>query len=172
MKIVIETQHRENYGWADGNVGENARWKYKGGNTYVVEGISAAQAADKALWARLEDHVTSYSDAFEEYVIGSSLHDDCEANSEFCEHWEQPIVVWLDDQGRVLKQRERLFDFVGKSHGPKGCGAPIGERRVWLPNSDKSQLWYFYKNGVEEPYQHWHHRQMLAKVVGEFARAA
>ncbi len=42
-KLVIQTQHKENYGahdW-DGEGSCPQYWKFKGGNTYVVEGLTA-----------------------------------------------------------------------------------------------------------------------------------
>ena len=42
MKLVITTQIRENYAAHNGFTGEYY-WKYKGGNTYVVDGITPKQ---------------------------------------------------------------------------------------------------------------------------------
>tara|TARA_R110002012_G_scaffold34271_1_gene99181 strand:- start:7272 stop:7724 length:453 start_codon:yes stop_codon:yes gene_type:complete len=62
MKLVIETQIRENYGAHDGTA-EN--WKYKGGNTYE---FALYEEATDELIAELYEAVTDYNDAFEEYV--------------------------------------------------------------------------------------------------------
>ena len=49
MKLIIDTQHRENYGcprlgWIQ--AGECLEyWKNKGGSTYVVENLSSAQVS-------------------------------------------------------------------------------------------------------------------------------
>jgi len=44
MKLVIDTQIAENYAAHNGCTGEY-RWKFKGGNTYVVDNITPAQKA-------------------------------------------------------------------------------------------------------------------------------
>jgi hypothetical protein len=52
MKIVFFTQYRENYDahdW-DGEGECPQHWKCKGGSTYVVENVSAAQAMDSKFW--------------------------------------------------------------------------------------------------------------------------
>ena len=72
MKIVFQTQIRENYGAHDWD-GEGAcpqYWKYKGGNTYVVN-CDLTQAMDKAFWERASNAVTEDGDYFEEYVLSS-----------------------------------------------------------------------------------------------------
>ena len=92
MKIVLDTQHRENYGAHDWDgTGECPQyWKSKGGTTYVVENVTIEQAMDSAFWDTLRDMVSSESEYFQEYVIGDQLLDDCDEVP--CEDWDQPYV--------------------------------------------------------------------------------
>ena len=95
MKIVINTQYRENYGWCDGNIGENARWKYKGGSTYIVPVTMAQAVGDLAAVVDSVRHLVEHaSDACEEYILEWSLEDDCTV---VCEEWETPTVFSLAD---------------------------------------------------------------------------
>lgn len=94
MKIVISTQYMENYGWCDGNVGVNARWKYKGGSTYVVP-VTLAQALDvKSVMDSVRHLVEHDSDSCREYILDWELVDDCETP---WEEWEEPTFFNLVD---------------------------------------------------------------------------
>ena len=60
VKFVVQTQHLENYGahaengkWEDGN----AYWKFKGGDTYIVEGTERVQDAVAAVMAYVHQNV-------------------------------------------------------------------------------------------------------------------
>ena len=93
MKIVIGTQHKENYGahdW-DGKGECPQYWKFKGGNTYIIEDVSVEQAQDPAFWDAAEKAVSSSSDYFEEYVIYQELMDDCDSPN--MDPWETPIMI-------------------------------------------------------------------------------
>ncbi len=90
MKIVIQTQVRENYGSPS-----EPYWKFKGGSTFVVPDLTPVQAAKvqeqgiPTLRALLE----TSSDMFEEYVIGFSVVDNSAA---VCEPWETPFELrWI-----------------------------------------------------------------------------
>ena len=97
MKIVIQTQIRENYGahtW-DGKGACPQYWKFKGGNTYVVPNLTVAQTLKikdqgiPTLTALLEER----SEGFEEYVIDWSIQDD---DAVVCEEWENPTeLFWV-----------------------------------------------------------------------------
>ena len=46
MKLVINTQYKENYSFDNDGYpveGPEAHWKFKGGDTYVVEGLTPNQ---------------------------------------------------------------------------------------------------------------------------------
>jgi len=104
MKIVIQTQHRENYAFDEnGNLGtgENAYWKFKGGDTYVVK-CSFAEACDADFRNAAQEAVESKNDAFEEYVIDWEIIDDADfAVSNFCSDWESPTYLWFDGEDFV-----------------------------------------------------------------------
>jgi len=93
MKIVTQTQIRENYGAHDWN-GEGEcpqRWKYKGGNTYVTENVTIAQAQDRDFWKSIGTAVMTYDDFWEEYPVGYELLD--EGKPVPCEEWDSPIIL-------------------------------------------------------------------------------
>ncbi|MGY8868149.1 MAG: hypothetical protein ACKVJK_21285, partial [Methylophagaceae bacterium] len=48
MKLVINTQYKENYSWPDwdGNGECPQYWKFKGGSTYVVPGIDVMSSLE------------------------------------------------------------------------------------------------------------------------------
>jgi len=102
MKIVIQTQHKENYAWnEDGTLGTgaDAYWKFKGGDTYVVK-CSFAEAADADFRKSALAAVSSESDAFIEYVIDWEIIDDADyIESQHVQEWETPIYMWHDGDG-------------------------------------------------------------------------
>lgn len=104
MKIVIQTQHKENYAWnEDGSLGtgENAYWKFKGGDTYIVK-CSFADACDASFRNKALEAVTSESDAFIEDVIDWEIVDDADfVESMYVESWETPTYMWFDGEGFV-----------------------------------------------------------------------
>ena len=84
MKVVINTQYKENYG----TVAE-PYWKFKGGSTYIVAASDRAEAEQiveqglPTLTALLE-----YADPMcEEYIIGTSIQAD---SAPIYEDWETP----------------------------------------------------------------------------------
>jgi hypothetical protein len=99
MKLVIQTQIKENYGahdW-DGKGECPQGWKFKGGNTYVVERIlpkQAVQIVDNGI-PHLKSLVESADEYFEEYVISYDTMND---SSAVCEPWETPIVLKYDTE--------------------------------------------------------------------------
>lgn len=105
MKLVIWTQHRENYGahaW-DGKGECPQYWKCKGGDTYVID-VNVEEAMSEAYYDDVFACINSFSEYFEEYVIGSDLIDDIDYNeSTVVEEWETPIHAFL------LPDRSGLF---------------------------------------------------------------
>lgn len=105
MKIVIQTQVKENYGAHDWNgEGECPQyWKFKGGSTYVVPNLTPEQAIRvrefgmPTLTALIEER----SDSYEEYILDWSVRDD---DAEVCEPWETPYELsW--EAGRWVARR-------------------------------------------------------------------
>lgn len=98
MKIIIETQIRENYAAHTGFTGE-FYWKMKGGNTYIAEDIQLGQADDLSFWKTLEQNVCSFDNYFEEYIIDSQLVDNVIPNSDFYANWDTPIMLEVTQKG-------------------------------------------------------------------------
>ena len=98
MKIVIQTQVRENYGDAN-----KPYWKFKGGNTYVVPNLTAAQTLkikDQGI-PTLMALIESNSDMFEEYVQNwATLDNDIVVT----DPWETPFELFWEE-GRWVARR-------------------------------------------------------------------
>jgi len=94
MKLVINTQSKENYGahdW-DGKGECPQYWKFKGGNTYVVENLSQAavlriQSGGIPTLSKLLTHEDDYAI---EYIIDWDIVDD---HATVCEPWETVIQL-------------------------------------------------------------------------------
>lgn len=99
MKLVISTQHKENYGahdW-DGKGECPQYWKYKGGQTYVVDGVTVEQAMSREFHDMIVAHIEYSSDCWQEYVLGSDLVDDIDFDiNNFCSPWEAPVYLRLE----------------------------------------------------------------------------
>ena len=76
IRVVIQTQIKENYGAHDWDgTGECPQgWKFKGGDTYIVQ-ADVAEIQSAAFWDALHACVTECNDYFEEYIIGESIVD-------------------------------------------------------------------------------------------------
>jgi hypothetical protein len=105
MKIVIQTQIKENYGahdW-DGQGECPQYWKFKGGSTYVVPNLTPEQALRVSevgiptLTALIEER----NESFEEYVQNWATLDD---DAVVCEPWETPFELYWE-QGRWVARR-------------------------------------------------------------------
>ena len=94
MKIVIQTQVRENYAAHDGFKGEYY-WKYKGGNTFVVPDLTPAQVElvkERGL-PTLTALIEERNDYFEECILDWSVVDNHVA---VCEDYETPFELrWI-----------------------------------------------------------------------------
>lgn len=111
MKVVINTQIRENYGahdW-DGKGTCPQYWKFKGGDTYVVSNLSVANALkikEQGI-PTLKGLIETRNDGFEEYVVDWSILDN---DAKVGEEWESPIQLsWTDGRwlaGRVIENGE------------------------------------------------------------------
>ena len=75
MKLLITTQVYENYAWReDGSIGkgDDAYWKAKGGDEYVLRGIKTAQEATTAVMA-LREEIERADDYVVETIIDYQL---------------------------------------------------------------------------------------------------
>ena len=100
-KLVIQTQYRENYAWReDGSLGTgaDAYWKFKGGDTYVVNNLTSShinKIAQEGI-PTLTKLIEFSNDAFQEYILGWEIMDD---DAKVCEDWETPTeYVWGGDR--------------------------------------------------------------------------
>ena len=105
MKIVIQTQVRENYGAHDWD-GEGAcpqRWKFKGGETYVVRDLTQAQV-DKIVKVGIPTItalIESRNEGFEEYLLAYDIVQDSAPEGE---PWETPFSLYWEG-GRWVARR-------------------------------------------------------------------
>ena len=107
MKIVMQTQILENYGAHDWDgTGECPQyWKPKGGNTYVLHGVSIEQAMGSEIWDTLRRHITENNESWQEYIISDVLVDDVDyVESDHVEEWDSPINLSFAG-GRLLATR-------------------------------------------------------------------
>lgn len=102
IRLVIATQHEENYGahdW-DGEGSCPQYWKSKGGNTYVID-------CDYANVETYRDEITALIEASDEYskeyVIDSSIVD---TDQTPWEEWSPPYFITRNFYGNYVAQRE------------------------------------------------------------------
>ena len=145
MKLVIQTQFRENYGahdW-DGKGECPQYWKFKGGDTYVVE-VNLQEAQDKSFYARVAKCIEHSSNYSEEYIIGETLVDDIDyVESDHCQEWESPIycILMSDRDQRMCKSVARKYDMDA---------TPFGERS-WFQNEEgRSEMTLITFEGMDK----------------------
>ena len=141
-KLVIQTQHRENYGAHDWDgVGECPQyWKFKGGNTYVVRNLTS-QHINKIVEhgiPTLSSLIEFRSEAFEEYILGWEIVED---TAKECDDWDSVIEFeWNIDRWtcvRVTNNDE--FGYMRREILAKS------EAWIPLPNGDRSDYRCEYK---------------------------
>lgn len=145
MKLVIQTQFRENYGahdW-DGKGECPQYWKFKGGDTYVVE-VNLQEAQDKSFYARVAKCIEHSSNYSEEYIIGETLVDDIDyVESDHCQEWESPIYcILMSDRDQLMcKSVARKYDMDA---------TPFGERS-WFQNEEgRSEMTLITFEGMDK----------------------
>ena len=93
MKLIITTQHRENYAAHDWDgTGECLEyWKNKGGYTYVVENLSSAQVSEirKNGIPTLSKLIESSSKFFQEFILDFTFVDD------YATPWDAWAAPWF-----------------------------------------------------------------------------
>ena len=105
MKLVIQTQYKENYGahdW-DGKGECPQYWKFKGGDTYVVPGVN-----NKDLLPALEAMIESSDDHSEEYIIFAEVVAD---DARECESWETPWTIHVEELGFYASRYVKAEDY-------------------------------------------------------------
>lgn len=98
MKIVITTQIRENYG-----TDAAPFWKCKGGEVYVVPGLTVAQTlkVKESGIPTLTALIETRNSGFQETVVDWSILDD---DAVVCEKWETPTNLHWEG-GRWIARR-------------------------------------------------------------------
>jgi len=130
MKLVILTQFKENYGahdW-DGKGECPQYWKFKGGDTYIID-VNLQEAQDPAFYEAAAKCIVHSSDYSEEYIVDQTLVDDIDfKESNFVEEWDSPIyAIMLSDRVELAcRQIARKYDM---------SATPFGERS-WAQGPD------------------------------------
>lgn len=94
MKLVIQTQYKENYAAHNEDYVHGVSepyWKFKGGSTYIVpsyEFVSAEEIQNAV--NNLEAMFCYSNECAEEYVLEWSIEED---SARVCEDWETPTMV-------------------------------------------------------------------------------
>ena len=112
MKLVIETQITENYAAHDGFTGE-FRWKFKGGNTYVVDNITPAQKAriEAEGTPTLDALINEDGDSYREYIISHRIVED---TAEEGEPWETPFrLSYVDGKWIAARTIDNQGEYGG-----------------------------------------------------------
>ena len=78
MKLVIQTQYKENYAAHNEDYVQGVsvdHWKFKGGSTYVVENITPAQARNIEMDGipHLTALIEERNESFEEYILDHDI---------------------------------------------------------------------------------------------------
>ena len=132
--LVIQTQHKENYGahnW-DGKGECPQHWKFKGGNTYFVTDLTSKQINKIAQGGipTLEKLIEFKNEAFEEYILYWEIRDlgkNGDGKGPICEPWETPIEFYWDN---VWKCRTHHTPSPEYSHWRS---AIISKAEQWTP---------------------------------------
>ena len=110
MKLVIQTQYRENYAAHDEDyvhgVSE-AYWKFKGGTTYVVPNFTDSVNITEVM-KNLTTLIEYGNAGSEEYILGYEIFED---NAKVCENWETVTQVFFNtDNVTALKVTDNRED--------------------------------------------------------------
>ena len=114
MKLVIQTQHRENYGahdW-DGKGECPQYWKFKGGETYVFPNVNpndVARIRESGI-PTLTSLIETKDEGWEEYILDWSFEDD---DAVVCEEWESPWVLEYSEGKWVANRITERDDYWG-----------------------------------------------------------
>ena len=98
QKLVIQTQYRENYAYPnwDGNGECPQAWKFKGGETYVVNSFKDFNKVTEVM-KQLDALITFGNEGFEEYILSWEI---VPQSRKVCEDWETVTQLWLNPVGK------------------------------------------------------------------------
>jgi general stress protein 26 len=132
MKLVINTQYRENYAAHDEDyvhgVSE-AYWKFKGGTTYVVPNFTDSVNITEVM-KNLTTLIEYGNAGSEEYILGYEIFED---KAKVCENWETVTQVFFNtDNVTALKVTDNREDGWMRSE-------ILEKTEAWkmLPNSER-----------------------------------
>ena len=101
MKVVINTQYKENYGSE-----AEPYWKFKGGTTYIIA-ASDREDANKIVeqgMLTLTALIENSNSMYEEYIVGTSIQAD---SAPIYEDWETPTqLMWADGRWSAYRVTE------------------------------------------------------------------
>ena len=94
MKLVIQTQYKENYGYPewDGKGECPQYWKFKGGSTYVLPHFTDFNNV-KEIVSKISKLIEYSNPASQSYVLNWSVE---ENNEKVCESWETITQVFIN----------------------------------------------------------------------------
>lgn len=106
MKLIIDTQHRENYAahdW-DGEGQAPQYWKNKGGSTYVVENLSSAQVSKirKNGIPTLSKLIERSDEFFQEFILRFFFVDDVVAPRD---DYEAPWILKYENSNWIATRK-------------------------------------------------------------------
>jgi len=98
QKLVIQTQYKENYAYPDWDgKGECPDgWKFKGGETYVINSFKDFDNVTKVM-DKLNELITVDNDGFKEYILYWEI---VPQSKKVCEDWETVTQLWLNPVGK------------------------------------------------------------------------
>ncbi len=141
--LVIQTQHRENYGahnW-DGEGECPQHWKFKGGNTYFVSDLTTAQInkiAQKGI-PTLSLLIESRNEMFEEYILDWEIRDlgkNGDNKGPICEPWETPIQFFYENGWKCRTHHTPSSEYSSWNR------AIVGKAEQWTPGVGNTRTDY------------------------------
>lgn len=112
MKLLINTQYKENYAWHNEDYVHGVSepyWKYKGGSAYVLENvISPVETGDAydmlhKYYPEVVDAISISDEAQQEYIIDVQLLADS-APLEI-EEWDNPYFINVSSDGSIICEK-------------------------------------------------------------------
>ena len=132
MKLVINTQYRENYAAHDEGYEHGvseAYWKFKGGTTYVLPHFTGCEYE---VMKSIKPLIEYSNPASEEYIIDWEIVED---NAKVCESWETVTQIFIDgDKVTALKVTDNREDGYMRDEILE-----LTEACTMLPNSERSK---------------------------------
>ena len=97
-KLVIQTQYKENYAYPDWDgKGECPDgWKFKGGDTYVINSFKDFDNVTEVM-KQLDALITVDNDGFKEYILSWEI---VPQSRKVCEDWETVTQLWFNPVGK------------------------------------------------------------------------